>query len=140
MSAAEKQILANRANAQESTGPRTGRRIAASSNWATAPNQPGRKKESFKNGETNPFCRMPPVALKLLPYRRVAPNLLIVSKAQKILKTKPNLSNLCRTYAWPFLRRVRFYVAKPHLLWHNQLRLQTRPRHGGLLACTTYLG
>ena len=63
MSAAEKQILANRANAQKSTGPKTRRGTPASSNWATTPNQPEEKKESFKNGETNPFCRLPPLCL-----------------------------------------------------------------------------
>jgi len=65
MSVSKKQLITNCAIALISSGPKTGRGIAAASNWATTPNQPRGKKESFKNGETNPFCRL--LATPLIP-------------------------------------------------------------------------
>jgi len=88
MSATKEQILANRANAQKSTGPKTGRGTPASSNWATTPNQPEEKKESFKNGETNPFCRLPatyPIPSPATNKQKV----IMFFGGTKILKAKP---------------------------------------------------
>jgi len=60
MSDSVKQLIANCANALKTTGPKTGQGIAASSNWATLPIRRRTKRNIFKNGATNPFCRRSP--------------------------------------------------------------------------------